>query len=381
LNHQHKIEATLTHSIDERTMVSPLRPSSSSLPLSSSDPLNHHHQQLYPSRIQQQQQQHLPSRSINISNRRAASRKGPLWIGAGILVLVPLFILNLQLWLYQDPEWQGDHLVETQHWRPPSRILAETETAKCVQWESTGQLVWVQRDTVQILVVDAEQHWWFVPNDDEAAAATTAQQQTHNRSQFLLKLVQGPIQWPPPPKAQPKEPQPPPDQQLYKFTSGNTWGGGAEDVGPWHAAQRVVQEHWGIPSHLLRITDYEGYQEGKVPPLAQDHWKFLGRMPLMTMDQHQHSHQHVEAGEFSGYLYTYLWKVQSPPNRNTDTGGSPNAAAAVALSSLVEVQRAIAQQRFRGMRSLASLALAVASSTTSTSTTLTEGKDGIAMTG
>lgn len=335
-------------------MVSPLRSSrerafSSLSPSKKADPLHH---------------PPPPPRYVHSTRntKRADIRKGPLWISAGILVLVPLFILNVQLWLYQDPAIQGDQLVESQHWRPPSRILAETDVAKCIQWESTGQLVWVQRDTVQILVVDAQNQWWFVPATSTTTATTSAtphadasHYNNHTTRFTKLQLVQGNIQRPPPSTQQKQQQSQPPD--LYQFTT--TLG---DDVSPWHAAQRIVQEQWGIPSQLLRITDYDGYTEGKVPPLAQEHWKFLGRMPLMENNYFHHHHHHY-AGDFSGYLYTYLWKVQSAPPAN-------NGNAIIIALPRAEVQRAIMQQRFVEMRSLASLALALASTSTSTRNTI-----------
>jgi hypothetical protein len=358
-------------------MASPLRSSreqsSSSLPPPPcsplSDPLHHHHHHHH--RHNNNPPRYPPPPRTR--QQRAVIRKGPLWISAGILVLVPLFILNVQLWLYyQDPALQADQLVESQHWRPPSRLLGETDSAKCIQWESTGQLVWVQRDTVQILVVDAQQQWWFVP---DAATTTASQKQNHNQTTPFtttkLQLVQGPIQWAPPAAAAAAAAPPPQGQQqpldLYQFRTA-----GGDDASPWHAAQRVVQEQWGIPSRLLRMTDYEGYREGKVPPLAQDHWKLLGRMPLMDHHHHHHNNNNpvhaaaaAAAGEFTGYLYTYLWKVQSGLPATTNDGDDQNNNA-IALSSLAGLQRAIAQQRFVGMRSLASLALVMASTTMTT---------------
>lgn len=295
-------------------MISPLRPRSNLDAAHHRDSSLLHH--------------HGPSQ-----HRRPAIRKGPLWISAGILILVPLFILNLQLWLYQDPSLQGEKWVESQHWRPPSRILGETPVAKCIQWESTGQLVWVQRDLVQIIVVDTSEKWWFVPVKDHYSTTLWMPTSRHN-NHTKLQLVQGPILWPPP-----KDPQEgPPD--LYHFASL-----GGDDVSPWYAAQRVVQDAFGIPSSLLRIQDYEGMKEGHVPPIAKEHWMFLGRIPLLHLDGD------VDAGELSGYMYTYIWKLRQPQQDSN-----------MNVISLGETQlhEAIAQHRFVGLQSLASLAVAMA---------------------
>jgi hypothetical protein len=246
---------------------------------------------------------------------RIVIRKGPLWIGAGVFLLVPLTILNIQTYLYADPVAHADQLVESQHWRPPSRVLGETSTAKCLQWESTGELMWVQRDQVQIFVVDDVSldhppRWWFIPDPTNATN---------------LNMVSGFIQWPPQQRLMERRS---PDDDPFRITTLH-----GDDVSPWHAAQRIVQEQWGIPSKVLRIVDYEGVQEGQVAPLAQNHWIFLGKVDA----------GHGEKGFHQ--IYTYIWKVQQPPE--------------VTTASIHNLAQAIQEQRFSGAATMTSLALAL----------------------
>jgi hypothetical protein len=193
--------------------------------------------------------------------------------------------------------------------------LGETATAKCVLWETTGELQWVQPDQVQIFVIDGSQEnprWWFIPDPVNATK---------------LQIVSGFTQWPP--QQQQQQQQPSLQDDPFHMTSIH-----GDDVSPWHAAQRVVQEQWGIPSKVLRIVDYEGVQDGQVPPLARNYWTFLGKIDTSPGAKGFH------------HIYTYLWTVQQPPDQNT-----------VSIHSLAQ---AIQEQRFTGgMATMASLALAL----------------------
>lgn len=299
----------------------------------------------------QRQQHHDPLHySASFTYRQSAGiRKGPLWISAGILILVPLVILNIQLWLYQDPSLQGDAWVESQHWRPPSRILGETPVAKCIQWETTGQLIWVQRDLVQIVVVDAHDQWWFLRDQKQSSSLWSTSSIMNNTTTTKLNLFQGPILWPPPSNPQQQQSSPSGTADLYHFASL-----GGDDISPWYAAQRVVREALGIPSSLLRIQDYDGMRTGHVPPIARDHWLFLGRVPLMHLDENDIVHL---TGELSGYLYTYVWIMQQP--QPDDTMNS-----IVTALNVEQVMIAMTQQRFVGMHALTSLAMALAHANT-----------------
>ena len=259
---------------------------------------------------------------------RIIIRKGPLWIGAGVFLFVPFMVLNIQLFFYTDPEGQADHLVERHHWRPPpsSRVVGESATAKCVRVETTGELLWVTPDQVQIFIVETttsspeQPQWWFLPHPNNATK---------------LQIVSGFIQWPPDQISALQDP--------FRFTTSRT-GGDDIDISPWYAAQRVVQEQWGIiPSNIQTMVEYEGAQEGQVAPHARNQWTFWGKIDASIGGEQQ------EEGGVNNHIYAYLYKVDQPPPPNVEH-------RMVSIHSLVH---AIQEERFSGVATMASLALAL----------------------
>jgi len=302
-----------------------------------------------------------------IDPQRVVIRKGPLWIAVSVFLLVPFIILNIQLYLYADPVEHTDPFKE-QDWRLPSssslsssshfRILGESSTARCILKETTKELFWVTPDRVQILIVlgnpslsssssqpDQLPQWWFLPDPGNSTK---------------LQIVSGYIQGIPhhhQPLEQPHQQQ---KQQQDPFRFTTTMKGGRiptttdpdedEDVSPWYAAQRIVQEQqWGIPSNLFRIVDYDGVYEGEVAPFARTHWTLLGKFhldspPSPRGDDGGSGQSSSFATTTKTTIYTYLWQIEEPPDGMT----------AVSITNLTQ---AIQEERFTGMSTLASLGL------------------------
>jgi hypothetical protein len=229
------------------------------------------------------------------TTQKAVVRKGPLCIGL-IILLTPLAIISVLNTRLEEPtDTRADQLVELRHWRPSllSEEETKTKTESGGEWNSNGL---DQEKAIHVLVVDNEDQWWFLASEYKDETPDTE-----------LRLIGG--------TALPAE-------------------------APWVAAQRFVQERFGVASTTqLRIppstasTD-GGLAKGQVPSSASGQWALLGR--LQTQRE-------------GGHLYTYLYKPQQV-----------DMSTRVSQFSKSNVQQAILNGRFYNVRAYASIALGMA---------------------
>ena len=260
-------------------------------------------------------------------------RKGPLWIAAGILVLVPLYqvaLLNGELLRSEDPSLRAERLVETQHWKPTRTLLGETPTVRCAQQESTR--VGSEQDYVQVLAVDADQRFWFEALPVHRGGSNPADQQDNLGPEggSRLRLFGDYYHEDPEDASLPTKEGASPEERPPNA-----------DSSPFGAAQRILS------TQLLGLAPPPPppvvLPDGSVPPDAQDQWTLLGKTPLQPH------------GDFDNksYLYTYLWE----PQQGSFAGG------VVSLPSL-EIWQALQDQRFDGgLWAYASLGLGLAATT------------------
>jgi hypothetical protein len=268
-------------------------------------------------------------------NNKPVVRKGPLCIGAVLLLVVPIAIVNiLSTTLDSKAHLQrGDQLVEHHAWKaeqnPSSMrgsndkytgpsytatrgtIVAETATAAC-EIHPSGQLMLQVQDIVQIVVVDTQEHLWLVrvPSDDPKLLAVP----TNAGVDYKYEPASGYL-----------EPQ--------------------TRKGPWYVAQRIVLQTFGLDpipwSSIQKVPlalDEFGLLQGAIHSAEeQSDWTFLGR----------HVHSSERGG---GFVYMYLvHNIQVP----VVSSQSPNMKS----WTISEVQEALLQGKFPDARSVATMTM------------------------
>jgi hypothetical protein len=266
-------------------------------------------------------------------NNKPVVRKGPLCIGAVLLLVVPIAIVNiLSTTLDSKSHLQrGDQLVEHQAWKaeqnPSIRggndkytgpsytatrgtIVAETASAAC-EIHPNGQLMLQVQDIVQIVVVDTQENVWLVrvPSDDPKLLAVP----TSAGVDYMYEPASGYL-----------EPQ--------------------TRKAPWHVAQRIVLQTFGldpIPWSSIQkgplVLDEFGLLQGAIPSAEeQSDWIFLGR----------HVHSSERGG---GFVYMYL--VRNAPAVSFQ--GSPNLIPMTPS----QVQEALLEGKFPDARSVATMTM------------------------
>jgi hypothetical protein len=261
-------------------------------------------------------------------------RKGPLFIGAVLLLVVPIAIVNILSTTLQSKSrlQRGDLLVEHQAWKAeqnPSSIrgnndkytgpsytatrgtiVAETAAAAC-EIHPSGQLMLQVQDMVQIVVMDTLENIWLVrvPSDDPKLLAV------------------------------------PTDAGVdYKYEPASGYLEPQTREAPWHVAQRIVLQTFGLDPMPWTTTekvpqqlDEFGLLHGAIHDSAEEQsdWTFLGRHVLSS-----------DRG--GGFVYMYL--VRNVPALSSQ---SPNLIS----WTMPQVQEALLEGNFPDARSVATMTM------------------------